>query len=366
MVHLHGAASNGPLVFGSLEYLSAAASGGAAHKIFSDEWVDGVPTVVVGASLDDELDLARPLLGDAADSSRPSIIVKPTFTEFEEFRLRQAGLIPVRMEAKGFFQAVNDEWESTLSLIASAQVPGTEGLNPLALSFLRSFRKPADVTDRWHDLYAGDEPSWGDLRRGLDAPRAIQHIPKMADVKPTSGLRVLAFHGELSGTTTAEMRFLEDAVGSGFDVLEYCGDGMFDPRSIHWMAKQGARRLCCGSRESTSSLTPPASLEELCADSGTPVVLVSSIRSSRLPALQLHLGDALRPIRVSDRLAPREIATLLETLSRNNRLNVLLDLDEEERIEFLLRPTRRRSLTASLLSHGVGPSLPGMSRPTRR
>lgn len=42
MVHLHGAATSRNLVFGSLDYLAAAASGGAAHAIFSDEWADGL------------------------------------------------------------------------------------------------------------------------------------------------------------------------------------------------------------------------------------------------------------------------------------------------------------------------------------
>lgn len=347
MVHLHGAARSGNLVFGSLDYLAAASSGGAAHAIFADEWAGGLPAVVVGASLDDELDLAGPLLGEAAvDPSRPSVIVRPGFTDFEEFRLKQAGLIPVRMRADEFFEAVSEEWESTLASIEANQVPGTLGLNPLALSFLRSFRQPVDISDRWHDFYAGDEPSWGDLRSDLDFPRTLPGAPTVTDLEPAEGLRVYAFHGELSGTTTAEMRFLEEAVRAGFKVLEYCGEGKFDPNAVHWMAKQGSRALLRVPRLDDFADAAGA-LEALCAESGAPVVLVTSLRSSRLPALQRQLGDALRPIRVSDHLPRKDVLALLEKLGQQNRLNVLLDVDEGKRVQFIAK-THHGSLIDSL------------------
>jgi hypothetical protein len=347
MVHLHGAATSRNLVFGSLDYLAAAAGGGAAHAIFSDEWADGLPTVVVGASLDDELDLAGPLLGEAsADPSRPSVIVKPTFTEFDDFRLRQAGLIPVRMKAEEFFDAVSEEWESTLASIEANQVPGTLGLNPLALTFLRSFRKPVDVSDRWHDFYAGDEPAWGDLHRDLDSKRSISRVPTVADLKPTKGLRVFAFHGELSGTTTAEMRFLDDAARTGVKVLEYSGEGKFDAKAVHWMAKQGARDLLRVPRLDDFA-DAAAELEALCAESGAPVVLVTSIRSSRLAALQLQLGDALRPVRVPDRLSRGDVDALIDKLGQQNRLNVLLEMNDRQRVEFVAK-AHKASLIDSL------------------
>ncbi len=335
MVHLHGAAKSGNLVFGSLDYLAAAAGGGAAHAIFSDEWAGGYPTVVVGASLDDELDLAVPLLGESsADPSRPSIIVKPTFNEFDEFRLRQAGLIPVRMKAEEFFEAVSEEWENTLASIEANIVPGTLGLNPLVVSFLRSFRKPADGSDRWHDFYAGDEPAWGDVRGDLDAPRTVAHAPEASDLKPAKGLRVYAFHGELSGTTTAEMRFLEDAARAGYEVLEYCGDGKFDAKAVHWMAKQGGRQVLRVPRLEDFA-DAAGELRELCAESGAPVVLVTSLRTSRLESLQLRLGDALRGVPVPGRLSTADVRALLGKLGQQNRLNVLLDMPEEERVQFV-------------------------------
>jgi len=347
MVHLHGAATSGNLVFGSLDYLAAAARGGAAHAIFSDEWADGLPRVIVGASLDDELDLAGPLLGEgAAGPSRPSIVVKPSFTQFDDFRLRQAGLIPVRMTAEVFFEAVSAEWENTLASIEANQVPGTLGLNPLALSYLQAFRKPMAVSDRWHDFYAGDEPAWGDLRGHLDFPRAVAQVPEVADLEPAKGLRVFAFHGELSGTTTAEMRFLEDAARAGLKVLEYCGEGKFDAKAVHWMAKQGARDLLRVPRlDEFADAT--GELEALCAESGVPVVLVASIRSSRLAALELQLGNALRPVRVPDRLSDREVIALLDKLGQQNRLNVLLDMEEHQRVEFVT-DTHKASLIDSL------------------
>lgn len=334
MIHLHGTAASGNLIFGSLEYLAAAANGGAAHSIFSDEWSGGFPTVVVGASLDDELDLAGPLLGESTAASRPSIIVKPSFTEFDNFRMEQAGLIPVRMTAAQFFSAVSEEWEATLASIEANQVPGTLGLNPLALSFLQSFRKPVDFSDRLHDFYAGDEPAWGDFQREFDSRRTIPNLPDISEIIPNKGLRVFAFHGELSGTTTTEMRFLQHADRAGVGVLEYSGEGRFDPNAIHWMAKQGLRNFLRVPRLEDFA-DAAAELESLCAESGASVVLVTSLRSSRLAALQLHLDRALQPIHVTNHLSHSDALALLDKLDEHNRLNILLELSANERIRFI-------------------------------
>jgi hypothetical protein len=346
-VHIHGDARNGDFVFGSLEYLAATAEGGAAHRIFSDEWAGGTPTIVVGASLDDELDLAAPLLGELEGSDRrPSVIVKPEFTEFDDFRLRQSGLIPIRLRADQFFEAVSEDWEDTLRAIAEDQIPGSLGVNPLALSFLRSFRKPSGTGDRWHDFYAGDEPEWSDIINGMDAPRTLVNRPDPADPMPTMGLRVYAFHGELSGTTTAEMKFLHDVTKSGREVLEYCGEGKFDPLAIHWMAKQGARQLLrVPGLEDFSDVA--GQLKALCDTSGTPVVLVVGLRSSRLGPLKMQLGDALWPVKVSDRLPAPDINRLLEKLAQHNRLNVLLEMDREQQFRFI-KETHNASLLDSV------------------
>lgn len=351
-IHLHGDAKTRDMIFGSLEYLSAAREGGSAHRIFWDEWANGSPTIVIGASLEDELDLAAPLLSDLA-SDRPSVIVKPTFSEFDEFRLRQSGLVPIRMTGEQFFAAVESDWEQALVTLGD-HVPGALGMNPMAISFLRSFRQPLSRRDRWHDFYAGDEPTWSDLDDDLDARRALRNAPDAASPFSAKGLCVHAFHGELSGTTTAEMRFLKDAVSAGFAVLEYEGDGKFDPRSIHWMAKQGSRKLLRIARLEDFGDTA-AELESLCSESGTPVVLVTSLRTSRLERLRFHLGDALWAVRVPDRLSNEEINTLLATLDTNHRLNTVLELDGPEREEFV-RVKHHRSLVDSMAAITRGSS----------
>ena len=343
-VHLHGDAAARDIIFGSLEYLSAAHHGGSAHKIFADEWANGSPAVVVGASLGDELDLAVPLLSELA-SDRPSVIVKPDFSEFDEFRLKQSGLLPIRMTGEQFFSAVASEWEPTL-LSLSDEVPGVLGANPLGINFLRSFRGRRVVRDRWHDFYAGDEPTWSDFGDDLDARRALRNLPISNDPLPPSGLRVYAFHGELSGTTTAEMRFIQDIVDAGFDVLEYDGDGRFDARAVHWMAKQGSRSVLRIERLDDFADTA-SELEKMCSDSGIPVAVVTSLRTSRLERLRSQLGSALLPIRVGDSLGDREIDELLSRMDSNHRLNTILEFDERERREFV-RVKHHRSLVDSV------------------
>lgn len=351
-VHLHGDAKTRDLVFGSLEYLAAAREGGSAHRIFWDEWANGSPSIVVGASLDDELDLAAPLLSELR-SDRPSLVVKPDFSEFDDFRLRQSGLVPVRMTAEEFFGAVQLAWEKTLSTLED-QIPGSLGINPMALSFMRAFRKPTTVHDRWHDFYAGDEPTWTDLDDDLDARRVLNNGPDATAPFAEKGLRVYAFHGELSGTTTAEMRFLKQAVANGVGVLEYDGDGKFDPRAVHWMARQGSRSVLRVSRlEDFADVV--AELENLCRTSGIPVVLVTSLRSSRLDRLRLHLDDALTAIKVDDRISDGEIADLLTRLEENHRLNTVIDMTDRERKDFI-RQTHHRSLVDGLAAITRGKS----------
>lgn len=350
-IHLHGDAKNRDVIFGSLEYLATARDGGAAHQIFWDDWANSSPTVVVGASLVDELDLARPLLSDLS-SDRPSIIVRPNFTDFESFRLRQSGLIPVRMTGEEFFAAVQEDWEQTLSAIEKSRISGTLDIHPTTLYFLRSFRMPVGDTDRWHDFYAGEEPTWSDIQNELDARRVLPSHPNPNATLGGKGLSVYAFHGELSGTTTAEMRFLSEVSKAGHEVLEYVGEGQFDPRAIHWMAKQGMRRVLRIPRLEDFA-DAAAELERLCNGSGTPVALVTSIRSSRVDSLRLQLNSSLKLFRVPDRLSHAEIAAMLEKLEAKNRLNVLLDKSDAERHDFVAK-THRSSLIDSMaaITHG--------------
>lgn len=351
MIHLHGDANKRDVVFGSLEYLAAAREGGAAHRIFWDEWASGSPTVVVGASLDDEIDLAASIHNPLA-SNRPSIIVKPSFSEFDEFRLLQSGLIPVRMSAEAFFGAVSDDWENTLSEIQPTNSPGTLGINPSLFAFLRTFHTPRVTDDRWHDFYAGDEPAWKDLQESLDAKREIAKCPDPTNPIGHEGLRIYAFHGELSGTTTAEMRFLRDAVEAGHEVLEYAGDGKFDARAIHWMAKQGMRKLLRVPRlEDYGDVA--AELEALCKQSGVPVTLVSSMRTSKFESFRLPLDSSLCAVRVPDKLSATEVDALVDRLGALHRLNVILPLDRKGRRDFILK-THRASLIDSVASitHG--------------
>ncbi|TQK73322.1 hypothetical protein [Nocardioides sp. SLBN-35] len=339
MVHLHGDSLSRDLVFGSLEYLAAAKEGGAAHKIFWDEWSSGVPVVAVGASLDDELDLAAPLLS-RVDSERPRLVVKPSFTEYEEFRFKQSGIIAVRMKAEEFFRSVADDTEAALARIGEDQaIESTGGINPLAMAFYREFRSPTYRADRWHDIYDGDEPTWQDLRDNLPFERTL--VERLSPSEPfrPKGLNVLAFHGELSGTTTAEMSYLHEVENAGVGILEHNGDVTLNAKAIHWMAKVGMRKVLRVERL-VEFVDAVSELEALCARSGVAITLVTSVRTARLPQLKLRLGDSLIAAHVVDDLEGDEVGRLLAKLDSKKRLNVLAGMPRAEQVKYLQRRHR--------------------------
>lgn len=341
LIHLHGRAGAHDLVFGTLEYLGADSAGGVAHRIFRDEWQSDVPRLLVGASLNDELDIAAPLASVASLLSEyPSISVRPKFSELERLSLDLQGIIPIEMTAEAFFAAIDSEWPAALSRVQAVAPSEYRGMSPNNLAFLRSFSPPGIRVDRLHDFFAGDEPHWRDVLNDLDGQRVLHDLTvHPADVFPERGLRVIAFHGELSGATTAELRFLRQCADQGSPYLEHRGEASIQASVIHAMAKHGLRKIL---RVPDLDDFPEelGRLRGVCEQSGLPVVLVSSLRTHRLRNLISVLGDSLISVRVPERLFSKEVDSVLEVLQANNRENVLLGLTHDEKRHFIQKQHR--------------------------
>lgn len=341
LIHLHGRADSHDLVFGTLDYLGTDSAGGAAHRIFRDEWQSDVPRLIVGASLDDELDIAGPLSASASVVNEyPSISVRPNLGALERLSLELQGIIPIEMTAEDFFAALDSERGTALKRIQAVAPSEYRGMSPNNLAFLQSFSPPDVRVDRLHDFFAGDEPHWKDILNDFDAQRSLPDLNvHPADVFPESGLRVIVFHGELSGASTAELRFLRQCTDQGFPYLQHRGEASIQANVVHAMAKHGLRKLL---RVPDLDDFPEAlgRLRALCEQSGHPVVLVSSLRTCRLRGLATVLGDSLISVRVPERLYSREVDSVIEVLQANSRENVLIGLTHEQKRQFIQKQHR--------------------------
>ncbi len=353
-VHLHGQASQGDLVFGSLEYLATAAHGGAGHRLFWDSWPK-LPAIVVGASLSDEIDLAAPLneVRLTQDEHRPSVIVLPHFSEFDEFRLKTAGLLPVPVTGERFLAAVRADWAGTVRRLDRQAVSTAQGVNPNRAYFFQHFRPLLRRDDR-HDFFAGDEPTSADIQAGRDAAR---HLPALAaggplEDMPDNAVTVVAFVGSLSGTTTAELRYLKTCEDAGLQCFEYDANAAFSPPALTY-AYQRDPALVCRLVDLADFGTALEGLVEACQKAGVTCRVVTAVRDDRLPTLAAAAGAALKVVEVADRLRDREIRSMLQTLERHDRLNVLRQMQPAERFGFFVKQ-HRRSLFESLAAASGG------------
>ncbi len=335
-VQLHGAAAGGSLIFGSLDYLGSVSQGGAAHRLFWDSW-PRLPVIVVGASLTDELDMAAPLAEEriAAEDQPPSLVILPSFTDFDRFRLEAAELTPVAMTGERFMAAVARDWTSAVRRLDARGASETGDINPNRAYFLQHFKTLRRRDDR-HDFFAGDEPTYADIKNNRDAPRELPALTGgPMSVMPDNAVSIVAFAGQLSGTTTAELRFLASCEDAGFHCYEYDSDASFSGAAVLAAFRNDALLLV-----RIPDLDDfPEALHELCDQAekaGISVRIVTAVRPSRLTALSTSATTtALRPVAVPEHLRDSEIRALLAVLESHRRLNTLRPKTEEERFNFV-------------------------------
>jgi hypothetical protein len=352
--HLHGSASRGDVIFGSLEYLGVVAKGGASHRLFWDSWATA-PVIVVGASLADELDMAAPLSEPRSpnDDDPPSLVILPTFSDFDRLRFDNAGLHPVAATANEFFTAIQADWFAAARKIDEGVRSAAEGINPNRAYFQRHFRPLKQKADRRHDFFAGHEPLYSDILADLDA-RRILDCPSGEPTEwlPTNGLSVVTFYGGLSGTTTAELRFLHDCEAAGLHCWEYSGDAAFDPTALIWIAQRDPTLMI--RIEELSDFTGALSrLAGSCKEAGVTLRLVTSVRPERLSVIEEAAPGMTTSIPVPDRLKDEEIRRLISTLREHHRLNLLSEYKKNEQFRFFL-VDHRRSLIDGLAAASQG------------
>jgi hypothetical protein len=349
-VALHGSADKDDLVFGSLEYLATISHGGSGHKLFWDSW-PASPTIVVGASLSDEIDMAAPLSNALPTNiTPPSLVVLPDPNQFDRFRLESTGLLLVDATAEKFFAAVAEDWGDALASTPAAEILGGAQLSPNTAYFLQNFRELSRREDRYHDFFAGDEPFYSDIIAGRDARRSLPELPwetfpsDPEQVFDSGFLNIHFFNGTLSGSSTAELRFLHDLELAGFTVREYGGDAAFHADPTIWAFRRW-ENLVIRVPDLTDYVASAAALATAARDSGLTCRLVASGTKRDMERIALAVRDRAKvhAVSVPDKLSNQEIDRLIGALSRNDRLNVIRELSPADRVRFL-KVEHRRSL----------------------
>lgn len=358
-VHLHGTADGGDIIFGSLEYLAAVTTGGPGHQLFWDEWAV-TPTVVVGASLSDELDMAAPLstIRPPMPGQPPSVVVLKSVSDYDRLRLETAGLVIVEATAEDFFTTIAADWANAAQRVKTDELMADSTISPTSAYFMRHFRHPSKREDRYHDFFAGDEPVYADILENRDARRYLGAMPDPCDPAFTSKLfpggesTIVIMTGLLSGSTTCEFRLLRNLELAGMHVFEFDGEAAFDPVAVHWAFKRDPM-LVVRIGDLADFPGPLSQLLDLARDAATTVRVVSSASAREAREITLAAGPAINVVEIEDRLRDREIDWLIEKLQEHNRLNRIKDLSPRERVGFFAQ-THRRSLFDGLAAATQG------------
>lgn len=242
VVHLHGYIGSighrddPQLVFGWSEYL------GAVHQASTANWqtrfrsgLATAPLIVIGARLQEETDFMEVLSAGNYSHERglPSLIVLPSFTDFDERLYRRWGFLPVSARADRFLEAVHEER-------AAAAVPVRITLYRSRYTDRTLVELPSDVRDEppvvGHDFFGGHEPIWRDILLELDAiPKWITQV--IADFKnpveqPINQRLYLLSGPAFSGKSTALLRIGRELQDLGWDAAVVGGHERLEPEAI--------------------------------------------------------------------------------------------------------------------------------------
>ncbi len=169
---------------------------------------------------------------------------------------------------------------------------------------------------------------------------------------PEGDLTVVVFHGALSGTTTAELRFLRDCEESNLHCYEYDGEAAFDPGALAW-AGQRDPLLVLRIQELGDFPDALSKLAGLCSRGNVTLRLLTTVRTERLKVVEASAPGRVEPVLVPDRLKDEEIREVLSVLSRNHRLNVFAGRMVAAQVGFFSKE-HHRSLIDGLAAATLG------------
>lgn len=366
IVHLHGKASRasraGELVFDIASYVNALTAQHRWMKIFGDEF-PASPFLVVGASLDEEIDLQSVFEEGRADKSalHPSVIVLRDIDDFQEQEYRGYGLIPVRSTAEDFFNAVRQALPDFLDELAPDEVEAASGASPETLKFLEDWRRLSLTDkpriDRAHDLYLGHEPRWSDAVMGLISRRsansaALSHVTRR--LKYGEHAVVLITGEAFSGKSSMLFDLSVELIGRGF--TPYCLDqsGAIDVESILYWTGRVPKSVLLIDNSSDFAQDIAALLDDPRTKERTLRIAMVE-RSSRTPHIKAQLiSHHSANVSIPAKLSDAESSRLLALLSKRKRLGILTPMSQRERTAFVDERGRKLFSVMAALEDGRG------------
>lgn len=350
-VHLHGKASRsnreGELVFDISSYLQTSAAEHRWHRIFGDAY-QAQPFLIVGASLDEEIDLQAVLDHGQVATENPSLIVLRDIDDLQEDEYRRYGLLPVRATAESFFEAVVALLPQYLAELTSSEAVDIAEVPAEAMRFLHQWKELSETDsqagDRRHDVFKGHEPIWEDALDGrLSARTVVDDLTVLADSSVTDTAQLLHVMSgpSFSGKTAAMFAAARGLVAEGYKVFQFGSSEAPDTRAIYWWLQRYPKTILVFDNAADFA-KDIAALYDL-AGSGPVVPRILAVeRARRLNHIDRVLVLTPRVDHfVSPFIANDEVRSLIETLKRNNRLGDLTGKGGRDQFNYFVKEHRR-------------------------
>ncbi|MEV7848077.1 P-loop NTPase [Streptomyces cyaneofuscatus] len=352
LVHLHGVAwakKTDDLVFDISSYLYAATQRHRWHSIFADSYVEA-PTIILGASLNDEIDLENVLeKGRVQGGSEPSVIVMPTIDDFDKERFREWGLIAVEATAEEFLAKVRASWPDYFQQ-ADVSADNPSRINPNVLSFLSQWHPIRMGTeyrlDDRHDFYAGHEPLYSDILRDLDSDRVLTDTV-FREAMSNEPQKIVCLTGSaFTGKSTIALRVARKLAEQNW--TPYLLDPELRPslEATLWWLRQHPRTLLIvdGAADFANEL---ADMALRAKERGIPFKLLAVERRSRAREVRRSFtGVGFVDAEVTDKLKDMEIKALIRQLKGHGRLGIVADAAHTEQVEYFTQKHRRNLFSA--------------------
>lgn len=350
-VHLHGKASRvdrgSELVFDISSYIEATTAQHRWHRLFGDAY-RAQPFLVVGASLDAEIDLQAVLDQGQVDMEHPSLIVLRDIDELQEEEYRGYGLLPVRATADVFFEAVLALLPTYLAELTGREAAEVAEVPAEAMRFLHQWRElslhDGPAHDRRHDVFKGHEPLWADaVGQRLSTRAVVSKVISLADSSVTDPAKLLCVMSgpSFAGKTAAMFEAARRFVSHGYQVFQFNSPTAPDIAALYWWIQRYPKTILLFDNAADFA-KDIAEIYALAA--GGPVVprILAIERARRLNHIDNVL--VLTP-RIDHQVAPTmtntEIRGLIGVLKKNNRLGDLTGKGEQEQFDYFVKRHRR-------------------------
>lgn len=344
-VHLHGKASRShkgeELVFDIAQYINANNAERPWHKKFADAY-QANPFLIVGASLNEEIDIQEVLNRGRYQSEVPSIIVSKYIDEFEREEFKSYGLIPIVAEADEFFAELVSRLPRYRQAIEITESIDTGNVSSEARVFFDQWEHRSldhsQIRDDRHDVFKGHEPRWGDAVTGKIMERdVVKEIYEIVTGDPSDDIGkniALLFGAGFSGKSSALLSLEKRLCVEGFDVYRFKGNSSIDNDSVRWWIEQNPRSVFVIDDAADFAVELSGLLRECKSDICKPRMVLASRDARSLHIINTLNFRSIKQFRLPDNASAGEIERLISLLEDERRLGILRNTSSSERRKY--------------------------------